>query len=149
MIYKSNLVRYRIIKEPTNTLRSKFTSSNQVAEYFRQNIFHPGTIGVSESFWILTLNQQNAVVGMAKISDGGITGTVVDPILVAKYAIETLAKSIIMAHNHPSGQLNPSQQDLFITDKIKNGLALFDIRVLDHLIITEDKFFSFADEGKL
>jgi DNA repair protein RadC len=95
------------------------------------------------------VDQSNHTIGYAKISQGGVAGTVVDPIIVAKYAIDSLSKGVILAHNHPSGNLTPSEADRTITNKIKAGLNLFDITVLDHIILTEDSFTSFADEGFL
>lgn len=93
------------------------------------------------------MNRSNNTIGYAKISQGGVAGTVVDVKIIAKYAIDTLASSVILAHNHPSGNTQPSRADKDITQKIKDSLKLFDISVLDHIILTEDEYFSFADEG--
>jgi len=106
-------------------------------------------ITIYESFYILLLNNSNKTVGYAKISQGGLTGTLVDVRLVAKYALESLATSIILVHNHPSGTLKPSESDKSLTEKVKKGLKNLDITVLDHLILTEKSYFSFADEGIL
>lgn len=102
-----------------------------------------------EEFWILLLNRANSVVKMECISQGGISGTVVDVRLVLKPAIESLASGIILCHNHPSGQLKPSEQDVSLTKKIKESTRLMDINLLDHLIIGDQKYLSFADEGIL
>lgn len=102
-----------------------------------------------EEFWILYLNNANKVLTMHQLSKGGMTGTLVDVRLVLKKALETGAVSIILAHNHPSGALKPSQADKDITSKLKNASVSLDIKVLDHLIITENAYFSFADEGLL
>ncbi|WP_028376366.1 RadC family protein [Leeuwenhoekiella sp. MAR_2009_132] len=102
-----------------------------------------------EEFWILYLNNANKVLSMHQLSKGGMTGTLVDVRLVFKKALETGAVSIILAHNHPSGALKPSQADKNITEKLKNASQSLDIKVLDHLIITEKAYFSFADEGLL
>lgn len=109
--------------------------------------FYGDDIEIFESFFLLCLNNSNKTTGYAKISQGGITGTVVDVRLVAKYAIENLATSVIIAHNHPSGKLTPSQADIQITSKIKEGLKLLDVAVVDHLILTGNGYYSFADEG--
>jgi DNA repair protein RadC len=85
----------------------------------------------------------------AKISQGGITGTVVDPRLVAKYAVESLAVGVILAHNHPSGNLKPSTPDKVLTDKVKEGLKYLDIKLLDHIILTNDGYYSMMEEGDL
>jgi DNA repair protein RadC len=100
-----------------------------------------------EEFWMLLLNRANKVIKMESISKGGISGTVVDVRLVSKSAIEHNSSSVILAHNHPSGNLKPSEQDIAITKKIKEALKLFDINLFDHLIIGEKQYFSFADEG--
>lgn len=102
-----------------------------------------------EEFWILLLNRANSVVKMECISQGGISGTVVDVRLILKPAIETLASGIILCHNHPSGQLKPSEQDVSLTKKIKESTRMMDINLLDHLIIGDQKYLSFADEGIL
>ncbi|HLP73254.1 MAG TPA: DNA repair protein RadC [Bacteroidales bacterium] len=100
-----------------------------------------------EEFWILFLNRSNRVINRMKLSQGGISGTVTDVRLVMKRAIEYLASGIIVCHNHPSGNLNPSESDSNITKKIKDAGNLMDIQLLDHLIITEKDYFSFADNG--
>ena len=109
--------------------------------------FYGDDIDIYESVFILLLNNSNNSIGYAKISQGGITGTVVDVRLVAKYAVDSLATSVILCHNHPSGVLSPSSADKAITKKVKDGLALLDVRLLDHLIITSSSYFSFLDEG--
>ena len=111
--------------------------------------FYSDDIEILESCFILLLNNASKAIGYAKISQGGITGTVVDVRIVAKYAVDSLATSVILAHNHPSGNLNPSQADISITEKVKNALALLDIKLIEHLILTVDGFYSFADEGHL
>lgn len=100
-----------------------------------------------ETFMILLLDRGNRCKGIAKISEGGLHGTVVDPKLVFGFATRTLSCGIILAHNHPSGQLRPSQQDLDLTQRLKSGGQLLDIEVLDHLIITRSGYLSWSDEG--
>jgi DNA repair protein RadC len=100
-----------------------------------------------EEFWVLFLNRSNRVIGRMKLSQGGISGTVTDVRLVMKKAIETLASGIIVCHNHPSGNLNPSESDSKITQKIKEAGNLLDIQLLDHLIISDKDYYSFADNG--
>jgi DNA repair protein RadC len=102
-----------------------------------------------EEFWILFLNRSNKVIDRMKLSQGGISGTVTDVRLVMKRAIEYLASGIIVCHNHPSGNLNPSESDSKITSKIKEAGNLMDIQLLDHLIITDKDYYSFADNGML
>lgn len=103
-----------------------------------------------ESFKVLTLNKANKVLGMAVISIGGVDSTVVDPKIIMQYALLCNASSIILAHNHPSGKLFPSDSDIRLTEKIKRAAEVLDMKCLDHLIIcSEDRYYSFADEGKL
>lgn len=102
-----------------------------------------------EEFWVLLLNNSNKVVYKLQLSKGGLTQTIVDIRLIYKTALEHLATAIILIHNHPSGQLNPSQADNDITQKIKKAGNTLDIKLLDHLIITQKDYFSFADEGIL
>jgi DNA repair protein RadC len=102
-----------------------------------------------EEFWIILLNRANRVIKKSQISQGGVAGTVADPKIIFKLAIEELASSIILAHNHPSGNLTASQADIDLTKKIKEAGKLLDIQVLDHLIIAGQKYFSFADDGLL
>lgn len=100
-----------------------------------------------EEFWILYLNNANKIIEKAQISKGGITGTLVDVRITLKKALELGATSLILAHNHPSGNLNPSEADKQLTNKLKIAGESLDIKVLDHLIVTEKSYFSFADEG--
>ena len=100
-----------------------------------------------EEFWILYLNNANKIIEKLPISKGGITGTLVDVRVTLKKALELGATSLILAHNHPSGNLNPSEADKQLTNKLKIAAESIDIKVLDHLIVTEKSYFSFADEG--
>jgi len=100
-----------------------------------------------EEFWIFFLNRANRVIHRMKLSQGGISGTVTDVRIIMKKAIENLSSGIIVCHNHPSGNLNPSDADTRITRKIKEAGDLLDIQLLDHLIISEKDYFSFADNG--
>ncbi|TLF43249.1 RadC family protein [Maribacter aurantiacus] len=102
-----------------------------------------------EEFWILYLNNSNKILHKAQLSKGGITGTLVDVRLLMRQSLELGAVALILAHNHPSGTLKPSQADTEITQKIKNASESLDIRVLDHLIITQKEYFSFADNQLL
>ena len=102
-----------------------------------------------EEFMLLCLNRANRVLGWAKISQGGLSGTVADPKVIFQIALKANASSIILAHNHPSGNMKPSDADIKLTRKIKHAGELLDLPVLDHLILSEDKHYSFADEGTL
>jgi DNA repair protein RadC len=100
-----------------------------------------------EEFWILMLNQANYVIGKQPVSKGGMAGTVADPKIIFKTALDHNATYIILAHNHPSGNLKPSQQDINITKKLVEAGRMLDLHVLDHIIVTNKLFFSFGDEG--
>ncbi len=114
------------------------------------DIMHPILADLPyEEFWILLLNRANKVMSIQKISQGGVAGTVMDSKIIMKAAIDSLASSIILCHNHPSGNIMPSQQDKNITQKVKQAGVIMDIPILDHIIVTETGFYSFADEGDL
>ncbi|HCI55095.1 MAG TPA: DNA repair protein RadC [Bacteroidales bacterium] len=102
-----------------------------------------------EEFWILFLNRSNRVIHRMKLSQGGISGTITDIRIVMKKAIEYLSSGIILCHNHPSGNLSPSDSDTNITIKIKEAGNFLDIQLIDHLIISENNYYSFADNGFL
>ncbi|WP_299257921.1 DNA repair protein RadC [uncultured Aquimarina sp.] len=132
-------------KEEDDPVISKITSSKDV-----YNIIYPFIGDLEhEEFWVLYLNNSNKVLQKKQISIGGKTGTLVDPRIVYRYALEFGATSIILAHNHPSGSLIPSSSDKALTQKLKHAGVSLDIKLLDHLIITEKKYFSFADEVML
>jgi DNA repair protein RadC len=124
-------------------LKSSIKSSNDVAEYLRVKLRDNYT----EVFAVVFLNKANRINNFEIISKGGITGTVADPRVILKKALEVDATSIVLCHNHPSGSLKPSKADEDLTIKIKEAAKYFDIRVMDHIIVSEDGFFSFADEG--
>lgn len=102
-----------------------------------------------EQFWVLFLNKANRKLSIQCVSEGGLDSTVVDPKRIYKIALEENAASIILCHNHPSGRLFPSDSDIRLTEKIKRSGEFLDIKVLDHLIVGDEKYYSFADEGKL
>ncbi len=119
--------------------------SKDVASYIRPLI---GGLN-HEEFWIIYLNRRNGILGSDKLSQGGISGTVIDVRLVLKKAIEKNSTSLIGCHNHPSGNLEPSEADKKITRQLKEAAAIMDIPLIDHVIVTQSGFFSFADEGLL
>jgi len=111
-------------------------------------IFHPllGDLD-HEEFWLLMLNRANRVLGRYKVSQGGLSGTVIDTRIILKKALDNLASSIIVCHNHPSGNMQPSEADVQITGKLKKAAEMLEIKLLDHVIIADKSYFSFADEG--
>ena len=111
--------------------------------------YKEGTICYKEYFKVLFLNQSNQVLGYTLISEGGITDTSVDVRVILQAALLTNSVALILAHNHPSGSLKPSQQDIEITKQVKRAAKLMRIEVFDHLILTDEGYYSFADEGQL
>ena len=105
--------------------------------------------GIYKQFKVLYLNRGNKVIAIYELSTGGLTGTVADPRLVYVTALKLNATAIILSHNHPSGNLNPSNADKMLTEKIKAAGKMLDIHVSDHIILTSEAYFSFADEGLL
>lgn len=119
--------------------------SHQVANYLRVMLQDHNR----EIFAVLFLNQANRVNHFEVVSQGGITGTVADPRIILKKALETNAVNVILCHNHPSGNLNPSRADEELTFKIREAAKYFDIKVIDHIIVSDDGYFSFADSGMM
>lgn len=138
----SEVVAYRKNKE-------KLICSNKVSEFAHQ--FYGDDIEIYESFFIIVLSKSLIPKAWMKISQGGISGTVVDVKIIAKYAVEHLGSNIVLIHNHPSDTTIPSNADIKITKKVKEALKLFDIDVIDHVILTSDesRYYSFADEGMI
>ena len=126
--------------------RPKIGSSRDACEILRDN-WSEGSIEHREEMRIMLLNRANKVIGIFLVSVGGFAGTICDPKVVFQAALKANASSIILAHNHPSGNLKPSDADLQLTEKLKKGGLLLDIAVLDHLILTEEAYLSLADEG--
>lgn len=114
------------------------------------NLFYPLLSDLPhEEFWLLLLNRGNKVIDQVKISQGGLAGTVVDTRIILKAAIDKLASSVVLCHNHPSGRKTPSREDAQLTSKLKTAFEAIDIAMLDHLIIAGREYYSFADEGEL
>jgi len=128
--------------------RPKIISSQSAFEIFL-NSWNQDLISLQEEFKIMFLNNNNRVLGIYNVSRGGITGTLVDVRILFGTILKSAATAIILAHNHPSTTLNPSEADKSLTVKIRNAAQFFDIKVLDHLIITPEAYLSFADEGLL
>lgn len=128
--------------------RLKITNSKQSYDILMA-CWNKATLELQEEFKVLLLNRSNQVLGIYPLSKGGTASTVVDAKLVFSVALKCNASSIIIAHNHPSGNLNPSEADKSITEKLKKAGKYLEINLLDHLIITKDDFFSFNDNGLL
>jgi len=137
------MVRYRTKQK----LKVKIVQSRDAFDIL-YGLYDKDLIEYQEQFYLLFLNRANFVLGWLKLSQGGTAGTVVDPKIIFTLALKTNAKSIVLCHNHPSGNLIPSEEDISITRKIKNASELIEINLLDHLIIvSEGGYYSFADEG--
>ncbi len=141
---RKELKRFEIKANKTEFAQVRITKSLDAYNVIKD--FYFDDIEVFESFFILLCNRANNTIGYAKISQGGIVGTVVDIKLIAKYCVDSLASSVILAHNHPTGNLSPSQDDINITKKIREGLKLLDVVVLDHLILSNVGYKSLSDE---
>lgn len=144
---KKKAVEYTIKATKQDFSIEKIHSSLDAFNFARK--FYLDDINIYESCFIMMINSSNNVMGYAKISQGGICSTLVDVRIVAKYAIETLATAIILVHNHPSGNLKPSNDDDRMTNSVKKGLELLNVKLLDHLIISEEEYYSYDDEGKI
>ncbi len=142
--YESSLKKFELKKTDSNFMNMKVSCADDAHEIIMK--FYGDDIEVFESFFILLLDRANNTVGYAKISQGGRVGTTFDVGLVAKYAIDSLACNVILAHNHPSGNLRASTADINLTKKAKEGLKLLDIDVLDHLILCKDSYSCFTDD---
>lgn len=134
--------RMKVLESPQ---RIRINNSKLVFEAIRNEISDL----LHEEFWVLYLDRSNHIIRKSNISKGGVSGTVVDARIIFKQAIENLASSIVLCHNHPSGNLKPSEEDIRITKKLKDAGKLVEIAIIDHIIIAGNNFFSFADEGLL
>lgn len=132
----------------TSKSRSKIYSSEDAYKYLLPT-YKEGTICYKEYFKVLFLNQASQVLGYTLISEGGITETCADVRVIMQAALLTNSVAIILAHNHPSGNLKPSRQDMEITKQVKDAAQIMRIKILDHIILTDTGYYSFADEGEL
>jgi DNA repair protein RadC len=142
-----NIKEYKItpvkndIKIPKETIKDSISAYNVIRQFWNEDI------EVYESVFILLTNRRNNTIGWAKISQGGISSSIIDIKIVCKYVVDSFASGVILAHNHPTGNLNPSESDIKITKQVKEAIKVFDCELIDHLIITpENNYFSFADE---
>lgn len=142
---KEKEVEYKLKATRQDFNRAKIKNSEDAADYARQ--FYFDDLVIYESVFVIMMNRQNNTCGYVKISQGGIAGTVVDIRLILKYAIDSLASSVILVHNHPSGNLKASPQDIQIAKRLKEAAGLMDIVLLDSIIINENGHSSLADEG--
>lgn len=130
-------------KESDSEEKPKITTSKDAFDQLKGDLMDLP----HEEFWVLLLNRAHRVTKKKRISEGGVAGTVADPKIIYKLALEELASGVVVAHNHPSGNLQPSQSDIDLTKKLKEAGRFLEIQLLDHLIITGNRYFSFTDEG--
>jgi DNA repair protein RadC len=123
------------------------TSSRSASVFCRK--FYFDDLMIFESMFLVLMARNNVPIGYVKISQGGVAGTYCDPKIIFKYALESVASGIIICHNHPSGNTTPSEADNALTKRIVEGAELFDIQVIDHIILTADAYYSYAESGKL
>lgn len=146
--YKSLIPEIELKYKTGDVRKFKIQSSRDAAEAFR-HFYDPDTIEMSESVVVIFLNSANNTIGWMRHSQGGINQSVIDIRMILGTALKCLATGIMICHNHPSGQLRESNEDKEITRRLKEGSKLFSITLLDHIILTEDSYYSFADEGLL
>jgi DNA repair protein RadC len=144
--YKTHAPELFLGRKKSDALKIKVTSSKDCYSFFKQ-VWDDDTMEFCESAMAVYLNRANNTIGWMKISQGGIAGTVIDVKIVLAGALKCGASAIILAHNHPSGNLRPSNADVNLTNKIKDACAIMELQLLDHIILTEDSYYSFADEG--
>lgn len=137
---------YRSNVKPSQ--RPKITGSKDAYQVFKES-WDASKLELLEQFKVIFTNRANKVLGMLEVSTGGIAGTVADPRLIFVAALKAAASGIIISHNHPTGNLTPSQADIELTKKIKEAGKFLEIQLLDHIIMTSEGYFSFADEGLL
>jgi len=130
------------------TISAVIRNSTDVADIMRQ-IWDKDSLEIFESVMVVFLNRANKTIGWMKVSQGGLSGTVVDNRLILATALKGLAQGIILCHNHPSGNTQPSENDGKMTRKLKEACELLDIALLDHIILTADGYYSFADNGMI
>ena len=128
--------------------RPKISSSKQAYDLLMQH-WDWGKIEFLEQSKMILLNRQNRVLGLVDISTGGVSGTILDPKIIFSVALKANISAIILCHNHPSGNTQPSQSDIRLTNQLKDGGKLLEILVCDHLIITNEHYYSFADDGMM
>jgi DNA repair protein RadC len=145
---KIKLPELKIKVKATNGDEFYIKNSDDVVNVLR-SIFNADTLQWTEEFILVCLNRAHKVIGYYKVGAGGFSGVVCDPKVIMTMALQSSASSLIVAHNHPSGNLKPSQSDKTMTDKINGACKLFDINLLDHIILTADGSYSFAEEGQL
>ncbi len=147
--YKTMVPKISLVKEKTSFPAVKIGSARDAYDFICQ--FARPDSDILETAHLVLVNTKATTIGYVQLSVGGTTGTVMDPKIIGKFAIESLAHGVIVAHNHPSGDIQPSNQDRSVTNRIRDMLRALDIAFMDHLILSDNpgdcRFFSFSDEG--
>lgn len=144
--YKSKFPEITLKLRKGEVLNCQIKDSKSAADLFRQ-IWDVDSLPITESVIAIFLNRNNNTIGWFKVSQGGLTSSIIDVRLILATALQCLASGIIMAHNHPSGNTQPSEADIKMTKKVKESAEIMDIQVLDHVVLTEESYYSFADNG--
>lgn len=144
-VMKKKAVEYSLKAQKQEFPIAKIRCATDAVNFARQ--FYYDDITIYESAFIILMNNAGNAMGYAKISQGGICGTIVDVRIVAKYAVETLASSVILVHNHPSGNVTPSNDDKELVKRLHQALMVLNVKFYDSIIITEDSYLSMRDEG--
>jgi len=151
MLIHENLAEINVSYHPTKppaARRISITNSTDAVDVFRQ-IWNPDTIQLYEEFLVLFLDRKNGIIGFRNIGVGGTAGVVVNIKLIFAIALKVGCSGMILCHNHPSGNLKPSKADMELTKKINEASKFLELKLLDHLILTSDRYYSFADEGQI
>jgi DNA repair protein RadC len=145
---KNHFAEIEISYKPKKMMYGAIRHSEDVANILRP-LFNKGTIEFREEFIALYMNKRNEILGYFLVSCGGMSATIADPKLIFSAALKAGACSVIIAHNHPSGNIEPSAEDKKLTSRVRSGGELLEIQLIDHIIITADNYFSFCDQGLL
>lgn len=142
------MYKLKLVREYLEDSVKEYPAKNpaEVREFLVKNCFTPET-SWTESLWLLTVDGKANIVSKTLLSTGGVNNVIIDTRVVVKYALDAMAGAVIIAHNHPSGNALPSASDIQQTDKLRKALALFDIKMLDHIIVSDKDYFSFTDEN--
>jgi DNA repair protein RadC len=140
-----NIDTYSLKKKPSEMKRMIITSASDCYEYVKK--FYSDDIDVYESVFLILLDRKGETIGWVKLSQGGLTSSIIDIKILLKYVIDSMASSFILCHNHPSGNMKPSSSDISITNKIRDAAKLLDCSLHDHLIISDSEYISLAEEG--
>lgn len=142
------MYKLKLVREYLEDSVKEYPAKNpaEVREFLVKNCFTPET-SWTESLWLLTVDGKGNIVSKTMLSTGGVNSVIIDTRVVVKYALDAMSSAVIIAHNHPSGSALPSASDIQQTDKLRKALALFDIKMLDHVIVSDKDYFSFTDEN--